>query len=92
MTNLEQFKKGRLFNFILNTFIGVITWKRGFAHSVEKIRIKSGWVINLISIADEFSLLRAVIGKIRPNSQSDHIFTIPQAGFQGNGLGFFCHP
>ena len=60
----EQFKQRSLLNFVLNAFIGVITGKGAFAHGVEKVGIKSRRVINFVRPADEFGLLRAVIGKI----------------------------
>ena len=64
MRNIEQFKQSGLFDLILNALIGVITWKGGFAHGVEKICIKCGGVINFVGCADELRFLGAVIGKI----------------------------
>ena len=64
MWQIEQFEQRRLFNFVLNALIGVVTWKGRLTHSIKEVCIKSRRVINFVCLADEFGFPGAVIGKI----------------------------
>ena len=76
MRQIEQVEHRRLFNFVLNAFVGMIAWKGGLAHGVKKVCVKSRRVINFFGLADKIGIPGAVIGKIRSYPQCADIFTI----------------
>ena len=93
MWYFEKIEQGGLLDLVLYTFVGMITGKCFFSHGVKQFGIECGRIVYFSGIADHARFFGAVITEIWPNTQSNDISAVFEAGLKRDDFFRFfpCH-
>ena len=89
--NVQQLKKGGLFDLILHTLVGMVTGECLFANRIEQLRIKSRRIINFSCPPDHLLLRGGVIREVGSHPEGRHVSSAVKAPSESNDVTYRIH-